>query len=190
MPGNYLLNPLEFLLSTLFSIYILAVMLRFLLQWARADFYNPISQFLVKVTNPPLIPLRRLIPGIGGIDWAAVLLMLVLQMASIALIIALRGGTLAVGPLALFSLAELVNLLFNVFIFAILIQVVISWINPGAYNPLISLLYSLNEPLLRPARRVIPPIGGLDLSPLAVIIALQVLKMLVVPPLRHLAGGA
>lgn len=188
MPGNYFLSPLEFLISTLFSIYILAVMLRFLLQWVRADFYNPISQFLVKVTNPPLKPLRRVIPGFAGIDWAAVVLMLLLQMAALALVIALRGGGVALGPLVLFSGAELVNLLFNVFIFAILIQVVISWINPGAYNPLTSLLYSLTEPVLRPARRVIPPIGGLDLSPLAAIIALQVLKMLIVPPLRHLAG--
>lgn len=187
--NGYLTNPVEFLLTTLFQLYITVVMLRFLLQWVRADFYNPVSQFLVKVTNPPLKPLRRIIPGWGGLDIAAIVLMVALQVISLLLVLLLRGKGIPVGTLVLWSVAELVSLAFNVFIFAIIIQVILSWVNPGHYNPVSSLLYSLTEPLLRPARRMLPPISGIDLSPLLVLLALQVLKMLIVPPLMHLAAS-
>lgn len=185
--NGYLTSPIEFLVSTLFSLYILAVMLRFLLQRVRADFYNPVSQFLVKVTNPPLRPLRRVVPGFGGVDIASLVLLLVLQWIALFLIVWLRG--MEVGPVSLIalSLAELVELTFNIFIFSILIQAILSWVNPGTYNPVTSILYSLNEPVLRPVRRFLPPISGLDLSPLVAIIGLQVLKMLVVPIFRALA---
>lgn len=188
--NNYLSSPIEFLISTLFSLYILAVMLRFFLQQTRADFYNPVSQFLVKITNPPLRPLRRIIPGLGGIDLAALVLALLLQIVSVYLIVLLRGAGVAFGPLLILSVAELVDLTFNIFIFAILIQAILSWVNPGSYNPVSSILYSLTEPVLRPVRSFIPPISGLDLSPLVAIIGLQVLKMLVLPPIRYLAMGA
>lgn len=188
MAGSYLLNPLEFIINTLFGLYILVVMVRFLLQWVRADFYNPVSQFIVRVTTPALRPLRRVIPGWGGIDFAAVVLMLLLQLLSLALILLLRGQGLPLFTLLFWSLAELVALVINIYIGAILIQAVISWINPGTYNPVVTLLHALTAPLLRPARRLLPPISGLDLSPLLVLIALQVLKMLAVPPLLLLAG--
>lgn len=187
--NDYLLRPVEFLVRTLFDLYILAVMLRFLLQWVHADFYNPVSQFIVKITNPPLRPLRRMIPGLGGLDMAAVVLMVALQMVSVAVILFMRGGTIPLLALFLLSATELIGLVFNVFIFSIIIQAVLSWVNPGAYNPVASILYSLNEPLLRPVRRIIPPISGLDLSPLVVILALQLGKMLVLPPLQQLAFG-
>jgi YggT family protein len=188
MSGSYLLNPLEFIINTLISLYILVVMVRFLLQWVRADFYNPISQFIVRVTTPALRPLRRIIPGWGGIDFAAVVLMLLLQLLSLTLILLLRGQGLPLVTLIFWSLAELVTLAINVYIGAILIQVVISWINPGTYNPMVSLLHSLTEPLLRPARRLLPPVSGFDFSPILVLIALNVLKMLAIPPLTLLAG--
>jgi len=186
--NGYLTNPVEFLITTLFQLYIMVIMLRFLLQWVRADFYNPVSQFVVRVTNPLLKPLRRVIPGWGGLDIAAVSLMIALQLLSLLLVLLLRGQGVPIGTLVLWSLAELISLAFNVFIFAIIIQVILSWVNPGHYNPVSSLLHSLTEPLLRPARRMLPPISGIDLSPLLVLLALQVLKMLVVPPLMHLAA--
>lgn len=181
MGGNYFTSPLAFLVSTLFSLYILAVMLRFLLQLTRADFYNPLSQFIVKITAPVLRPMRRVIPGWGGLDVAALVLMLVLQMLSVWLVFLLSGH--AIGPLALLvvAVAQLVDLTFNVFIFAILIQAILSWITPGTYNPVTSVLFSLTEPLLRPVRRRMPPIAGFDLSPLVVILGLQVLRMLILP---------
>lgn len=185
--SDYLATPLVFLIGTLFQLYILALLLRFLLQWARANFYNPVSQFLVKITNPPLKPLRRFVPGLWGLDLAAVVLMIALQMVSLALVAALRG--FAMGPLTLFllSVAELVELTIYVFIFSILIQAILSWVNPGRYNPVTDALHSLNEPLLRPVRRFMPPVSGFDLSPLVAIIGLQVLLMLIMPPLRDLA---
>ena len=186
---GYLLSPVEFVITTVFQLYIMLVMVRFLLQWLRADFYNPISQFVVKATNPPLLPLRRIIPGWGGIDVAAIVLMILLQLVSLLLVLWLRGKGLALETLLLWSLAELIGLVFNIFMFAIIIQVIISWVNPGQYNPVTAILANLTEPLLRPARRLLPPISGIDLSPLLVLLALQVLKMLVVPPLMHLAIG-
>ncbi len=183
MGSSYFTNPLEFLISTLIGLFITAVMLRFLLAMVRADFYNPLTQILVKLTNPALKPLRRFIPGFGGIDIASLLLMLALQMLALTLITLLRGAALHPVGLLLWSLAELLGLLFNIYMFSILIQVVLSWVNPNAYNPAVSLLYSINEPLLAPARRLIPPLSGLDLSPVVVLLGLQLAKMLLLPPL-------
>jgi len=181
MGDDYLTNPLEFLISTLFSLYILAVMLRFLFGAVHADFYNPISQFLVRITNPLLVPLRKIIPSIGKFDSAAVILMIILQLASLTLILLLRGEGISSAVLIIATLATLFSLLINVFIFAIIVQVIISWMNPGSYNPVNSLLHSLTSPLLRPIRQLLPPIAGIDLSPLFALIGLQVLRMLVLP---------
>ncbi len=188
MGSSYLTTPIEFLINTLFGLYILAVMLRFLLAAVRADFYNPVSQFLVKITNPPLKPLRRVLPSVGKIDTSALVLMLALQMLSFTVIVLLRGGQPALGTLLILSATELIALFLNVLLFSILIQVIISWINPGTYNPAVSLLYSLTEPVLRPARRLLPPVSGIDLSPLVALIGIQLIKMLLLPPLYALAG--
>jgi YggT family protein len=189
MGDGYLTNPLVFLIQTLFGLYILVVLLRFLLQWFKADFYNPVSQFIVKVTAPPLRPLRRLIPGLAGIDLAALVLAWLLKSLELSLILVLMGaGGSFLGAL-LWSLPELIGLTINIFLFAILIQVVLSWINPGAYNPAASLLFSLTEPLLRPARNLLPPVSGLDLSPMLVMIGLVLLEMLLLPPLKVITGS-
>jgi YggT family protein len=181
MGDDYFTNPLEFLISTLFSLYIMAVMLRFLLGVVRADFYNPVSQFLVRITNPLLIPLRKVVPSIGKFDSAAMLLMIVLQLAAITLILLLRGEGISSAVLVIITLATLISLLINVYMFAIIVEVIISWMNPGSYNPVSSLLHSLTSPLLRPIRHLVPPIAGIDLSPLFAIIGLQVLRMLILP---------
>lgn len=189
MGGSYAGNAGVFLVQTLFGLYIGAVMLRFLLALVRADFYNPISQFLVKVTNPPLKPLRRLIPGVLGIDLASIVLMLVLQALELILIGAIKGFGLHPAGLAVLSVAELLSLLINIYFITILIQVVLSWVSPGGYNPAISLLYSLNNPLLGRARRLLPPIHGFDLSPILIIIALQLVLILVIAPITDLGRG-
>jgi len=187
MGGSHVGNAATFLIETIFGLYILLVMLRFLLQWARADFYNPVSQFIVKATQPPLKPLRKIIPGFGGFDMAALLFMIVLKVAELWLVTGLMGLSLQPGGLLILSVADLLGLAINVFIFSILIQVIISWVNPGMYNPLMGLLHSLTEPLLGPARRVLPPISGLDFSPFAVVICLYLATMLVEAPIRDLA---
>jgi len=178
---SYLANPLEFLITTLISLYILAVMLRFLLGVVRADFYNPVSQFLVRITNPLLVPMRKLLPGIGRLDTSAIVLMLVLQMLSVLIVVSLRGASVPVLTLLLYTVGELVMLLINVLLVAIVVQVIVSWVNPGTYNPINSLLYSLTSPLLKPIQRILPSMSGIDLSPLFAIICLQVIRMLIMP---------
>ena len=186
--GGHVGNAATFLVETLLGIYILIVMLRLLLQWARADFYNPLSQFIVRATRPALAPMHRALPAVGGIDLACVVLLIVLQFAELWVVTGLLGHRVAAAALLVLSVAEIVQLAIYVFLFSILIQVIMSWINPSSYNPLLSVLYSLNEPLLAPARRIIPPFGGLDLSPIVVMVALQLVAILLVGPLRQLAG--
>ena len=185
--GEHVGNAATFFVETLFGLYILVVMLRLLLQWVRADFYNPLSQFIVRVTQPVLAPLRHALPAVGGIDTASVVLLLALQIGELWIVTGILGQRAPPGALLVFSTADLLQLGIYVFMISILIQVVMSWFNPGAYNPLLSVLYSLNEPLLSPARRLIPPIGGIDLSPIAVMVGLQLVSILIVGPLRQLA---
>ena len=189
MSGSYLTNPIIFLIQTLFGLYILAVLLRFLLQQVRADFYNPISQFLVKATNPPLKLMRRIIPGLGGIDLASLVLAWLLKSIEILLIILVSGSAVNLIAPLLWAIPELVELVINIFFFGLLIQVILSWVSPGNYNPASALLYSLTAPILRPAQKILPPMGGLDLSPMLVMIALVLLKMLLLPPLRAVTGS-
>ncbi|MCU7918654.1 MAG: YggT family protein [Candidatus Thiodiazotropha sp. (ex Dulcina madagascariensis)] len=189
MGSSYFTNPLVFLVQTLFGLYILAVLLRFLLQVVRADFYNPISQFLVKATNPPIKPLRRIIPGVGGIDLSSLILAWLLKTIELWLVISISGNVAnLLGPVV-WAIPELVELLINIFLFGVLIQVILSWINPGGYNPATALLYSLTGPVMRPAQKILPPMGGLDLSPMLVMIGLVLLKMLLLPPLRQITGS-
>ena len=183
----YFGNAGQFLVQTLFGVYILIVMLRFLLQWVRADFYNPLSQFVVKATQPLLKPLRRYVPGYAGLDLAALLLMLVLKLVELKLLLALQGYGGALPGVLMLAVAELASLAVDVFFYAIIIQVVMSWVSPGLHNPVTGLLYSLTEPVLRPARRLIPPAGGFDLSPIAAIIALKLASMLLIAPIRDVA---
>ena len=184
--NGYLSSAGSYLVDAILGLFIGAVMIRFLLQLVRADFYNPVCQFLVKVTNPLLKPLRRIIPGIGGIDVASVVLMLTLQLMTLLLLALMAGVTLAIPGLVVLSIAELVALLLNIYMFSILIQVVLSWIGGGAPNPVTSLLYSLNEPVMRPARRILPPISGFDLSPILVFLMIGLLKIILVAPIMDL----
>lgn len=188
MSWDYLADPVVFLIDTLLSLYVFALLLRFLFQWVDADYYNPISQFLIKITHPPLRLLRRFIPSIGHIDTASLALMVGLQMLGGYLIFALKGATPSFGALCVWTIAQLLDLLFDLYFFAIIIRSVLSWVGQGVYNPATALLYSLTEPLLRASRRLLPPMGGIDLSPLIPLIGIQLLKMLVLPPLHQLTA--
>ncbi len=185
--NDFFTDPLIFLIEVIVGFYILAVMLRLLLQWMHGDFYNPMSQFVVKITNPVLVPLRRLIPGFGGVDWASIILLLLLASLKLFLIFGVQGRLVPFAALAPLVLADLISLLLNIFIFTIFIQVIISWVAPNQYNPIAVLLHQLNEPLLRPIRRLLPPLGGVDLSPFVAVVLLQLSKMLLVRVLYSLA---
>jgi YggT family protein len=186
--NNFFTDPLIFLIEVIVGFYTLAVMLRLLLQWMHADFYNPLAQFVVKITNPVLVPLRRLIPGFGGIDWASIILLLLLAGLKLFLIFGVQGRLVPFVSLAPLILADLIALALNIFMFTIFVQVIISWVAPNQYNPAAVLMHQLNEPLLRPIRRLLPPLGGMDLSPFVAVVLIQLSKMLLVRALYSLAA--
>lgn len=177
-----------FLIQTAFGFYILAVMLRFLLQYVRADFYNPLVQFLVRITNPPLLPLRRIIPGYRGLDLASVVLAVVLQLTEVTLIL-LINQRLSVEGVLLMTVAELFKLLINIYLWGIVIQAVLSWFNPDPRHPAARLLAQLTDPVLRPVQKRLPPVSGIDLSPMVVIVALIFISLLLQDLLGLWAGG-
>ena len=173
-----LLEIANLVLKTLFSLYLLVVMLRLLLQQSRADFYNPLSQFIVKATNPALLPLRRFIPGIFGIDVASVVLALLVQLLAISALLLVNGFMPpSIVVLLVWALLGCLGMLLYIYYFGILIYIIASWIAPGSYNPALLLLQQLIEPVMAPFRRLIPPLGGLDLSPIVVFLILNALQI-------------
>ncbi|NOZ11365.1 MAG: YggT family protein [Gammaproteobacteria bacterium] len=186
MGGSYIGQAGQFLVQFVFDLYILAVLLRFLLQLVRADFYNPISQLLVKVTNPPLRPLRRIIPGLWGIDIASVVLLIVLTAIELSLIYLFQGVILKPIGLLVLALAELLQKTWWIYIIALFIRVILSWFGQASYNPAFHLLVRLTEPLMAPARRILPPMSGLDLSVMLVFLVMGLLSPLVIRPLTDL----
>lgn len=186
MGEGYLATPAIFLVKVLFGLYATLVVLRFLLQLMRADFYNPVSQVIVKATRPLLNPLRRIIPGVSGLDIASLVLAWLVITIEQIIILALAGTGFQPLAAALLALPELLSLVINIFLFAILIQVIMSWISPGNYNPVLALISSITEPLLAPVRQRMPDMGGIDLSPMVVIIGLVILEMLLIPPIKAL----
>jgi len=172
------------IIETVLGLYLLCVLLRFIFQLFRADFRNPISQFLVKITNPPLKLLRRVIPGFGGIDIASLVLAFLVAVLKLYLIVIITGAVPKPAGVAILAVAEILKMLVYIILVAIIIRIVLSWIQPqGSGNPMVSLLYSITEPVMAPARRFIPAIGGLDLSPILVLLVLQVVLILVVAPI-------
>ncbi len=189
MGSTYLTDPLIFLIDSVFSLYILAALLRFLLQWGGAGYYNPILQFLVKITHPPLKLLRRFVPSVGRVDTASLILILALQMLSdFSIRLLLDGGMINIGALAITSFAQLVSLLLNVLVFSIFARALLSWANPGTFRSADSVLRTITEPVLDVFRRIIPDLGGIDLSPLAALMVLQMAKMVILPPIYELAS--
>lgn len=164
-----------YLISTLTDLYVTAILLRLLLQWVRADFYNPLSQFLIKITNPVLVPTRRLIPSIGKLDTASIVVMLLLELLQLVLINLLGRTEYGFQFLFLFAIQKLLITLLLTYFVLVIARVIVSWIANQSSHPLIPLIYQLTEPVLRPISRLLPPMGGIDLSPLFALIALRAL---------------
>ncbi|ROH91733.1 YggT family protein [Stagnimonas aquatica] len=176
-------NALFFLVTTLFDLYLGALLLRVILQWVRADFYNPLSQIVWKLTNPPVLPLRNLIPRWQKLDTAALVVLLVVAVVYMLLIGWMFGLGIGGVSLVWYALLKCLVLTINLYTLSLFVQAILSWLGPGVNNPAANILWSMNEPLLRPVRRFIPSISGLDLSPLVVMLALQVLNRLIPLPL-------
>ena len=170
-----------YVLQTLGSLYLLIVLLRFVLQLVRANFYNPLCQFVVKATQPLLKPLRRIIPSVFGLDMSSLVLAILVQLALMALTLLLTYGTTG-NPLQLFiwSLIGVTALFLKIFFFALIISVILSWVAPGSHNPGAELVNQICEPALAPFRKILPNLGGLDLSPIFAFLALKLIDMLVI----------
>ena len=173
------MSAITFIIDTLLSLALFVVLARLLLQWTRADFRNPLCQAVVKLTNPLILPLRRVLPPIGKVDTASVVAVLLIATVEVGCIFALHGVGLPPPELWIRQvLIEIARTLLRTYLVAIFLYALLSLIAPGGYSPLQSLLTTLCEPVLRPIRRVIPAIAGLDLSPLWAIILIQALLIL------------
>lgn len=172
------MNAVNFLVNTLFDLYLMVVLLRVWLQAARADFYNPFSQFIVKATQPVVAPLRKIIPSIAGWDTATIVFAFLVAGLKITLLSLIVGASL--NPIVLLISAAIIlfKAVFNLLFWVLILRAILSWVSRG-HNPIEAVMIQLTEPLLAPVRRFIPPMGGLDLSMIVVLIALQFLEILI-----------
>ena len=180
-----LAEALEFSIETIFGLYSMILLVRFLLSYFRANFFNPLSQFVVQITNPVLRPFHLIIPRIGGIDIACLLCTFAVMVLKVCLLSLNRGVSaellLASYPRVMISaLAQLTSGVINIFMFSIIISSILSWVAPGGMNPMGAIFYQLSEPLLKPFRRLFSNMGGLDFSPMLTIFVLTLLKIVLV----------
>jgi len=174
-------NSVALIFSTLTGIYLLAVLLRFLLQVAKADFYNPVSQAVVKLTDPMVRTLRTFIPGYKGIDFSSLVLAFLVEAAAICALIIIYGGSIpGAGYVITWAFVGVVMFIISIYYYAILASIIMSFVMMFSGNmnphPLLRLVWQLTEPIMAPVRKVIPPMGGLDFSPIFIFIAIQIIQ--------------
>jgi YggT family protein len=167
-----------YLISTITDLYVAAILLRLLLQWVKADFYNPLSQFLVKITNPVLVPTRRIIPSTGPLDTASVVVMFALELMQLFIISLISQAEFSLAFLLLFAAKKLIFALLMTYFVLIIARIIISWIANQSRHPIIPLIYQLTDPVLKPFNKLLPAMGGFDLSPLFALITLRFLLLL------------
>jgi YggT family protein len=173
------MDAIRYVVGALLWLAVFAFLMRVVLQLVRAEFRNPIAQAIVRITNPLVLPLRRVIPPIGRFDTASLIALLLVELAAAAIVLSLEGLGLPSAPMLVrFAILDLAQKVLQFYLVAIIVYVLLSWVAPGTYSPAGAILSSICEPLLAPFRRIIPPIGGLDLSPLFVLIGLQALLIL------------
>ncbi len=177
-----------FLLQALFGVFILVVLMRFLFQLMRVDFYNPITQMISRISDPILTPLRAALPSTRRVDGASLALLLLLQFLHLLSITAIQGVDASLSGLAVLSLSEILSLTAGILFWSIIILAVLSWFQPRTHHPGITLLQQLTDPLVRPIRQRIPPTSGVDLSPLVTLLGIKLAEFLLVAPLRDVAS--
>lgn len=184
----YIQNASSYLIEVIFNLALYTVLFRFWMQWVRADFRNEIGQFIITATNPAIVPLRRLIPSIGVIDTATVLLAIAVALFKTValLLIANALGSYSVLKILSLAIATVLDSSIYVFIIAIFVGIIASWVAPHSYHPILSIARSISEPMLAPARNLLPPMGGIDFSAMLVLVFLRVTQMLVIAPLYGL----
>jgi len=176
-------NPLYFIISTILSVACALFAMRFILQAARADFYNPISQGILKFTEPVLSPIRTLIPSYQNLDFAAFIFTWLLKILTVAALFYLGGMDLGtnIGLVVKIGLREMLELFLGIYLIALIILVILSFLAPGNYHPVAVLAQQITEPVLAPVRRVIPPMGGLDFSVLVILMIIMLLRDYLLP---------
>ena len=177
-----------FVIQTLGSLYLLIVLLRFILQLVRANFYNPLCQFTVKATQPLLKPLRRVIPSLFGLDMSSLVLAIIVQMVIFTVVLSLSYIPFNVLGLLAWAIIGVTALFLKVFFFALIISVILSWVAPGSTSPGAELVNQITEPALAPFRRFLPSMGGLDISPILAFMVIQLIQSFVIPPLAMYVG--
>ena len=177
-----------FVIQTLGSLYLLIVLLRFILQLVRANFYNPLCQFTVRATQPLLKPMRRVIPSLFGLDMSSLVLAILVLMVIFAVVLTLSYMSFNILGLLAWALIGVFTLFLKVFFFAIIISVILSWVAPGGASPAAELVNQITEPALAPFRRILPSMGGLDISPILAFMVIQLLQSYVIPPLAMYVG--
>jgi YggT family protein len=173
-----------FIVETVFSLFVYLLLARFHFQWLRVPFRNPIGEFLIACTNWIVLPVRRVVPGLGGLDLASLLLAWLVRALGLWVVAAIAGASPHVGAILAVAAVDLLRFSIHILIFAIILQVAFSWINPDA--PMAPYFDLITRPFLRPLRKIIPPIGRVDLSPLVLLLVLYVLEI----PLAHLRAAA
>ncbi|PTB85161.1 hypothetical protein C9927_03815 [Pseudidiomarina aestuarii] len=172
------MDLMRFLVEIVFDLFLMVVLLRIWMQVARADFYNPLSQFVVKVTNPLVQPLRMALPMAGRWDLASLVLAWLVGIGKYVVLSAIIGIPFMWGDILVIGTLSVLSQFLDLLFWIVLIRALLSWFAQG-YNPMIALLQQLTEPFLAPIRRIIPPIGGLDLSVLVLIIAIQAVRIVI-----------
>lgn len=175
------MDPITLIVRTLGEIYLVVVVLRFMLQLANADYYNPISQAVVRLTSAPLKPLQKLVPRMGRVDLSPLLLAVLVKFAVVAIIFSLHGGSMNPASLLVFTLAGVLDTILTLYFWAVIGSVIISWVAPGSPHPGPQLISQITEPLFALAQKVIPPIGGLDLSPILIFLVIQLVQSQLAP---------
>ena len=177
--GNSATSAIVFIINSLAQLYLLVLLLRLLLPWMGINFNNPISQAILRLTSPLVIPVRRILPPIGKIDTATVVVAYGIQYLTILIIVLIWRLPPSILPIAITAAVNLVILTLRLFVFAIIIRIILSWLASGSYNPAVAIIDAITEPVLRPFRRRIPSIGGLDISPIFAIILLSAAAILI-----------
>ena len=183
---GYFANAGQIVIQFVFGALIALIVLRVLLQWVRANFYNPICQFLYKATNPVLMPLRKVIPAWRNLDIAGITLAWLATALKLVLLYATVGQTLGVLGLAVLALADLIDFVLLLYIVLVLVRVVLGFVGADSYHPVVPLVMQLTEPVLRPFRRLIPNVSGLDFSPMIVLLVITLARVLIAKPLLDL----
>lgn len=175
-----------YLIQILLGLYVVTVMLRFLMQVSRADYYNPVSQGIVRITDPAIRPLRKVLPTFRGVDFATLVVAFVIQLIAVMLVMSLYGNPLFHPIYLAWVLVGMFSLILKIYFWALIIMVIASWLAPYSQHPVLVLVHQITEPICAPARKLIPPMGGLDFSIILVFAFIYIIdNILVIEPIAH-----